>query len=117
MDTISHDIDETFEQFDERIGLGRKSYLRRPTREILGVSDSGLDRLIRQGAIRPFVVGQQQQSFWGPDITKLMWRRRAPVPTAAPPESKYVKRTPPKTRHHQGRKGRPRTSPIARVRA
>jgi hypothetical protein len=80
--------DADFAAFERRFGLGRRSYSKRETQKILGVGESQLDRLIREGALQPFVIGSQKHTFWATDIARLMFARRPPMSTTASSERK-----------------------------
>jgi hypothetical protein len=103
---------ETFDEFEERLRLGRRSYSKRQTQEILGLSESSLDKLIQQGVLRPFQPAGQKHTFWGPDLTRHLWQSRIEpspraVPASKPKSQKQMK--PPRGR------GRPRKGVVHRI--
>lgn len=106
------DTSETFDEFEQRLGLGKRSYSKRQAQDILGVGESTLDKLVHQGLLRPFQPAGQKHVFWGPDLARHLWQSRASTsnrafPAAKPKSPKQV--TPPRGR------GRPRKGPIHRI--
>jgi hypothetical protein len=82
MSALPHSSDD-YAAFEAELALGRRLLSRRDTRELLGVSDRALDRLVESGALEAFTIGRQKQGFLSSRLVKLMWDSRK-VPTREP---------------------------------
>jgi hypothetical protein len=99
--------DDDFAAFEKRRGLGQRSCSRQEARQILGISEWQLDKLVAAGVLQPFQIGAKKFQFWVPDLVRLQWERRVHVPTA---------QSPPKAdQNERGERGRPRKGTIHRI--
>jgi hypothetical protein len=87
----------------------RRSYGPAAAREILNIGNpKRLTRMVREGKLRAFRVGEQKFSYLGRDLAWFLFTHR--VIFANAPTPKQEQRQP-----QQPRRGRPRSSPVHRM--
>jgi hypothetical protein len=113
-DTAALPSSEIFEEFEQRLSLGARSYSRAMAKEIIGCGDTQFDEIVRSGELPGFRVGVQKTTFLGRDIARFLWSRRLPVgqPSAARKPRTEEQLTPPKRVPGDRQRGRrPTTTP------
>jgi excisionase family DNA binding protein len=87
------------EALTARLGLIKPSYSRRETAAILGVSESGIDRLLRAGRLPSFQVGERIIILRN-DIAAFLHERQRGQPSVPEPPPPQEERP---SRRHVGR--------------
>jgi excisionase family DNA binding protein len=94
----------------ERLELREPAYSRLEAAKIIGVSESGIDRLIANGELPAFSPSKRVVTITRQDLARFMWaRERSRQPDRPKPPDKSI----PRSESH--RHGRARTLPRVKV--
>jgi hypothetical protein len=95
----------------ERLELRERAYSRLEAADIIGVSESGIDRLIGCGALPAFAPSKRKVTIARSDLARFMWERERRTPLKRPKSADSKPLAP----HTDQRRGRAKKLPRVKV--